>query len=117
LKDKDYSLNYDTLSNIASDYGDSYYILSLMSFKKNYSNFLRSFRSIYPKSNIAYSYKTNYTPDLCLEVNSAGGYAEVVSEMELDLALKIGVDPKKIIYNGPFKSKLSFEKCLALGAA
>ena len=37
-------------------------------------------------------------------MSSLGAYAEVVSRLEYDLALKIGVEPAKIIFNGPFKT-------------
>ena len=34
-----------------------------------------------------------------------GAYSEVVSRLEYDLAIKIGIDPRKIIFNGPLKSQ------------
>jgi len=74
-----------------------------------------AFTSIYPNFNIAYSYKTNYTPKLCKIVNELGGYAEVVSEMELELALRCGVDPGKIIWNGPIKNSVKMEEFLISG--
>ena len=52
---------------------------------------------------IGYSYKTNYLPSLIKEMSNLGAYAEVVSRLEYDLALKIGVKPNKIIFNGPLK--------------
>ena len=63
------------------------------------------FSSRYQNFIIGYSYKTNYLPILLKEISKLGGYAEVVSRIEYDLALKIGVDPKKIIFNGPLKSQ------------
>lgn len=50
-----------------------------------------------------YSYKTNYAPHICKLVKSLGGYAEVVSDMELYVAKKIGYENSEIIYNGPCK--------------
>ena len=73
------------------------------------------FSKIYPNFNIAYSYKTNYTPKLCRIVNELGGFAEVVSDMEMEIALRIGVDPKKIIWNGPFKNAEKVEHLLIMG--
>ena len=52
---------------------------------------------------MAYSYKTNYTPYLCRIIKSKGGFAEVVSRLEYDLALKVGQKPNKIVFNGPVK--------------
>lgn len=97
------NLDYEQINTISKQYGDSFYILDSEKFKSNYQELLDSFRSIYPKTSIGYSYKTNYLPKLCSIVNQMEGYAEVVSKMELELALSIGVKPSKIIFNGPYK--------------
>jgi diaminopimelate decarboxylase len=48
-------------------------------------------------------------------VDELGGYAEVVSEMELELALRIGVKPNRIIWNGPIKNAQKLEDFLVAG--
>ena len=96
-------------------FGDAFYLLDSNQFKINFQELKKSFSSIYHNFNIAYSYKTNYTPKLCKIINDLGGYAEVVSEMEMELALRIGVEPKNIIWNGPVKSPKELEKFLLLG--
>jgi len=106
------NLSWKKLSNLADSYGDSFYILNLEQFKRNYQNFLNAFQTIYPNSQIAYSYKTNYTPRLCQLAEQMKGYAEVVSGMEYDLALKIGVAPERIIFNGPYKKTDDFKRAL-----
>lgn len=97
-------LNYQIINKISKEYGEAFYLLDSVKFKKNYIELQKEFSKIYPKFNIAYSYKTNYIPKLCSIVESLGGYAEVVSDMELELALRIGVKPEKIIWNGPYKN-------------
>ena len=109
-------LNWNLLEKLSKQYGESFYLLDSKRFAQNYDNFIESFRRIYPKTNIGYSYKTNYIPKLCSIINKKGGYAEVVSEMEFDLAIKIGVPAKKIIINGPYKDKKSLEKYLLQGS-
>jgi diaminopimelate decarboxylase len=110
------NLNYQLLEELSKLYGDSFYLLSTKQFTDNYDALLEAFRSYYPNTAIAYSYKTNYTPRLCLLVDQKGGYAEVVSEMEYDLAIKIGVDPQRIIVNGPYKERRALEKYLLSGS-
>lgn len=105
-------LSWAILEKLSKENGDSYYLLDVERFSQNFDEFLMSFRKIYPKSYICYSYKTNYIPELCKIVNQKGGYAEVVSEMEYELALKIGVLPEKIIVNSPFKNFDFLEKAL-----
>ena len=109
-------LSWQILNKLEKEYGESFYLLDIEKFKKNYQEFLEAFRSIYPNSNIGYSYKTNYTPKLCQYVNSVGGYAEVVSRLEYDLAIHIGVPPSRIIFNGPLKLKEDIENAIAAGS-
>ncbi len=103
------------ICDLKKKYGDAFYLLDSKQFKANYKELKNAFLSIYPNFNIAYSYKTNYTPKLCKIVNEQGGYAEVVSEMEMELALRIGVKPENIIWNGPVKNKKELERLLLLG--
>lgn len=86
-----------------------FYLLDLEKLKSNYKKLDDAFKEIYNNFQIAYSYKTNYIPAICKTIDEIGGYAEVVSDMELYLAYKIGVNPKNIIYNGPYKGKGEFD--------
>lgn len=111
------SVKLDSLEikKIKEQYGEAFYILDSEQFRKNFLELKDSFASIYPNFNIAYSYKTNYTPKLCKIVNELGGYAEVVSEMEMELAVRIGVRPQNIIWNGPIKNLQVVEEFLMRG--
>jgi diaminopimelate decarboxylase len=108
-------IDWALLERLASTYGESFYLLDSKKFEKNYDEFLGAFRDLYPKTFVAYSYKTNYIPNLCALIDRKRGYAEVVSDMEFDLATKLGVSPQKIIFNGPYKSERTMEKCLLGG--
>jgi diaminopimelate decarboxylase len=110
------NLSWDRLNSISADYGDSFFLLDLGRFEQNYREFLTAFRTHYPNSQIAYSYKTNYTPRLCQRVDALGGYAEVVSGMEYQLALRLGVSPGRIIFNGPYKDRDDLQCALACGS-
>ncbi len=109
-------LTPECINNICKKYGDSFYILDTDRFRQNFIELQEEFRKYYSKSYIAYSYKTNYIPRLCKVINDLGGYAEVVSDMESDIALKVGVVPDKIIFNGPYKKKETVENLLLAGA-
>lgn len=109
------NLNRKILNDLRKEYGDAFYLLDSKQFRNNYLELKNAFSSIYPNFNIAYSYKTNYTPKLCKIVNELGGYAEVVSEMEVELAIKVGVEESKIIWNGPIKNKKKLEGFLLAG--
>lgn len=110
-------LNKDRVNSLIKEYGSPLYIFHEYEFRKNYLDLLNTFRSIYPKYNIAYSYKTNYTPGICKIVKDLGGLAEVVSEMEYMLAKKIGYESSHIVYNGPVKGQSLFEHLANGGVA
>lgn len=86
------------------------YVFREKEFRENYSRFEKCFTNLYPNYRVAYSFKTNYTPYICRIVKELGGYAEVVSMMEYQLAKKLGYPDEKIIFNGP--SKEEFPNCI-----
>jgi len=96
------------IGRIIKHYGSPLYVFHADEFVENYTKLLNSMRSIYSKYNIAYSYKTNYTPKICKLVKKLGGLAEVVSEMEYSLAQKNGYTSKDIVFNGPVKGNALF---------
>lgn len=65
-------VNYNILKNIEKQYGEGFYLIDTQQFKKNYNELMNAFKEIYNNFNIAYSYKTNYTPKLCKVVNELG---------------------------------------------
>lgn len=97
-------LSYNILNDISRSHGDAFYLLDTEQFELNFHELLKAFRKYYPETYIAYSYKTNYTPRLCRMVDDMGGYAEVVSDMELEIARRIGVPYSKVHFNGPVKN-------------
>lgn len=110
-------LSKNQVENMIKKYGSPLYVFHEKEFIENYMELLNSFRNIYPKYNVAYSYKTNYTPKICQLVKKLGGLAEVVSEMEYQLAKRIGYENRNIIFNGPIKGEGLFEHLLLGGVA
>lgn len=108
-------LNKQVINELRKEYGDAFYLLDSEQCRNNFLELRDTFRKIYPNFNIAYSYKTNYTPKFCKIVNELGGYAEVVSEMELEIAIRVGVKPNRIIWNGPIKNPKKLEEFLVAG--
>lgn len=102
-------LSKEQVLSYVKEYGSPLYVFHAEEFKTNYVELLNTMHNVYPKYNIAYSYKTNYTPKIISLVKELGGLAEVVSEMEYTLAKKIGYSNEKIIYNGPVKGNRLFE--------
>lgn len=105
-------MSHEEIREIEQSYGTPFYLFDEDAFVKNYDDIVKAFSSRYKRFILAYSYKTNYIPHLCRLVKSKGGYAEVVSRLEYDLALKIGQESKKIIFNGPVKHYEDIELAL-----
>lgn len=103
------------IKKLQAEYGEAFYLLDSAQFCKNFAELKAAFNNIYPNWNIAYSYKTNYTPKLCKIVNELGGYAEVVSEMELEIAKRVGCKMDRVIWNGPIKNVPIMEQFLLDG--
>lgn len=93
----------ETIKKIEDQVGSPFYVMDPDLYESNVRAFADAFRENYDKIIIGYSFKTNYVPALCLRAKQIGCYAEVVSEMEMDIALKLGFE--KIIFNGPIKRK------------
>jgi diaminopimelate decarboxylase len=108
-------LSRSFLDNVAVDLGSSFYLLDSARFQDNFKRLTMAFRTHYPTTSIAYSYKTNYVPRYCELVSQLGGYAEVVSSMEMMLALKLGVTAGKIFFNGPYKEHEHVQRLLKAG--
>ncbi len=108
-------LNVNILNELSKSFGNAFYLLESDKFESNYKELMTAFKAYYPKFNIAYSYKTNYTPKIVQIVNHLGGYAEVVSDMEMEIALKSGVSANHIIWNGPIKNELKVKELLLAG--
>lgn len=103
-------IDYNYLIGIEKEYGSPFYLMFPEKYRKHINNFVRAFKTRYPNIIAGYSFKTNYVPALCRIAQEEGCYAEVVSEMELDLALKLGF--KDIIFNGPIKREKAFAKAI-----
>lgn len=108
-------LTTELLNSLSYRFGNAFYLLESESFEQNYKELTAAFKVYYQKFNIAYSYKTNYTPKLVKIVDRLGGYAEVVSDMEMEIALRSGVEPRKIIWNGPVKNGKKVKELLLTG--
>jgi diaminopimelate decarboxylase len=108
--------SWSQLKELDGEFGDSFFVVDLEAFDVNYREFTAAFRAWYPKTTIGYSYKTNYVPRLCALVQAAGGYAEVVSGMEYQLARRVGVPADRIIFNGPSKGSRDLEEALLSGS-
>ena len=90
------------IQDIAKKFGTPIYCYSYKKLKENIVNFKRNFNSFSPL--ICFAIKSNTNVNLVREIRKLGLGADVVSMGELMLALKAGVQSKKIVFSGVGKT-------------
>jgi len=90
------------IQDIAKKFNTPTYCYSYNKLKENINNFKRNFKSFSPL--ICFAIKSNTNVNLIREVKKFGLGTDVVSIGELMLALKAGVNPKKIVFSGVGKT-------------
>lgn len=93
------------ISGLVKDYGSPLIVLSETQMRKRYRRLLDVMQKNYPKVELAWSYKTNYLGAVCNIFHQEGARAEVVSRMEYEMARRLGIEGRDIIFNGPGKSQ------------
>jgi len=104
------------VKELATKFGSPLFVISEQQIRQTYRKAYKSFSNRYPKVQFAWSYKTNYLAAVCNIFHQEGSWAEVVSGFEYDKAIANGVDPKKIIFNGPGKSAGDLKKAAENGS-
>ena len=90
------------IQKIANKFGTPFYSYSYSKLKENITNFKSSFKTFSPL--ICFAIKSNTNINLIREIRKLGLGADVVSIGELMLALKAGINPKKIVFSGVGKT-------------
>jgi len=88
--------------DIAKKFGTPIYCYSYKQLKDNINTFKKSFKSFSPL--ICFAIKSNTNVGLIREIKKFGLGADVVSIGELMMALKAGINPKKIVFSGVGKT-------------
>ena len=90
------------IEHVSKKYGTPAYCYSYNQLKENIKNFKRSFQSFSPL--ICFAIKSNTNLDLIREIKKLGLGADVVSIGELMMAIKAGINPRKIVFSGVGKT-------------
>ena len=97
-KNKKLTIEKVSIQNIAKKYNTPTYCYSYNQLKLNIENFKNSFKSFSPL--ICFAVKSNTNLNLIREIKKFGLGADVVSKGELMMAIKAGINPKKIVFSG-----------------
>ena len=104
------------VADLAARFGSPLFVFSERVLRDTVRRANEAFKSRYPDTQFAWSYKTNYLSAICAVFHSEGSIAEVVSEFEYEKARKLGIEGCDIVFNGPHKSRAGLETAIAEGA-
>ena len=108
---KNFYIEKVDVRNVVKKFGTPSYCYSYRQLKENIIHFKKSFSSFSPL--VCFAIKSNTNVNLIKEIRKLGLGADVVSMGELMMALKAGVDSKKIVFSGV--GKTSNEISYAIG--
>ena len=115
-KNNNYFIENISLDKLAIKYSTPLYCYSYNKLKSNIINFFTHFKKFSPI--VCFAIKSNTNLNLIREIKNFGLGADVVSKGELMLALKAGINKKKIVFSGVGKTeselKFAIEKKILL---
>ncbi len=98
-----YYIENISLNRLAKKFSTPFYCYSYNKLKDNIQNFNSYFKKLSPL--VCFAIKSNTNINLIKEIKKFGLGADVVSKGELMLALKAGINPKKIVFSGVGKTE------------
>ena len=115
-KNNNYFIENISLDKLAIKYSTPLYCYSYNKLRSNIINFFTHFKKFSPL--VCFAIKSNTNLNLIREIKNFGLGADVVSKGELMLALKAGINKKKIVFSGVGKTeselKFAIEKKILL---
>ena len=115
-KNNNYFIENINLDKLAIKYSTPLYCYSYNKLRSNIINFFTHFKKFSPL--VCFAIKSNTNLNLIKEIKKFGLGADVVSKGELMLALKAGINKKKIVFSGVGKTeselKFAIEKKILL---
>lgn len=110
------SLDGVPVEELTAKYGSPLFVYSEREIRHRYRELRDHLRRRWPRVQLAWSYKTCYLDAVCRIYHDEGAWAEVVSGMEMEKALRNGVPLREIVFNGPHKHPDALRKALLGGA-
>lgn len=100
------------VEDLVEAYGSPLFVYSQRTMQDRASELRDQLALRWPRVQLAWSYKTCYLDAVCRTFHKEGAWAEVVSGMEYGKATRNGVDPSRIVFNGPQKTEADLRLAL-----
>ena len=104
---KNFTIENLKAEKLANKFKTPIYCYSFKKLKENITNFKKNFKSFSPL--ICFAVKSNTNINIIREIKKFGLGADVVSIGELMMAIKAGINPKKIVFSGVGKTSKEIE--------
>lgn len=104
------------VGTLVRQFGSPLFVVSETRLREEFLAFRRAFRARYPDTEVGYSYKTNYLSGIRAILHQEGAWAEVVSGLEYEMAERLGIPGRRIIFNGPYKREDDLRRAVKDGA-
>lgn len=104
------------VDELVERFGSPLFVFSERTLVDRYRDLHAALSRRWPRVRLAWSYKTNYLDGICRAFHREGAWAEVVSGFEYEKAVRVGVPPDRIHFNGPHKPDPALERALVDGA-
>ncbi len=103
------------VEDLVKRYDSPVFVFSEARIIENYKALSSAFRKYYPKTEVYYSMKTNYEPQILSTLRSQGSKAELASGMELAFAKKAGFSGPDLVLDGPGWTSEDIDLCIKEG--
>jgi diaminopimelate decarboxylase len=104
------------VADLVERYGSPLFLFSERALRARVRELRDQLAARFARFTLAWSYKTNYLGAICRVLHREGAWAEVVSGLELQMALRLGVPGRQIIFNGPAKGECDLELAFRSGS-
>ena len=112
-KNKIYSIDGLSIKKLANDFGTPCFVYSESTISNNFNEIKNIFNT--DKKKVFYSVKANSNLAILKLLNDLGSGFDIVSMGELERVMRIGANPKNIVYSGVGKSEEDIKKSIELG--
>jgi diaminopimelate decarboxylase len=89
---------------LAEEYGTPLYVVDEARIRERYREYRNAFEKLYPRVEIKYAYKANTNLAVCHILRQEGCGADVLSQGDIEAALRVGIKPQDIIFTGNNKN-------------
>jgi len=104
---------YD-LAELAEQYPTPFYLFSQKQLRSNYQQFQQAFSRV-EGMRTYYSVKSNFESMILRTLAEDGCGAEISGALDMELAKRAGMDPDKVVFDGPYKPVEDIEAALEWG--